>query len=206
MDDYESIIVGDKTNEVKQSVSSVIDKNPDVEARFQNLAKTYGIPVTAIRLDPETTERRAKLDSYDYESIVKTLPSTASLMADPTKAAIAHDDVDNMSIIEKTMHAAKIGWNSTKRGWYGLKSMPPSIGMASQANTLMQLDMVDQALAEGAKIEADPMTGNPILTYESSGNTYAGAVKSFDSDGFTITWTKSGSPTGTLNLYALCLR
>jgi len=31
-------------------------------------------------------------------------------------------------------------------------------------------------------------------------------VKTYDADGFTLTWTKTGSPTGTLNLYFLCLK
>jgi len=37
-----------------------------------------------------------------------------------------------------------------------------------------------------------------IFDNHSSGNTYAGVVNSFDSDGFTIGWTKTGSPTGSL--------
>ena len=33
-----------------------------------------------------------------------------------------------------------------------------------------------------------------------------GVLKSFDADGFTLTWTKGGSPTGTFDLYFLCFR
>lgn len=40
----------------------------------------------------------------------------------------------------------------------------------------------------------------------SSGNYQIGDVSTYDSDGFTISWTKAGSPTGTLTVYALCLR
>lgn len=40
----------------------------------------------------------------------------------------------------------------------------------------------------------------------SSGNSQVGDVSTYDSDGFTISWTKTGSPTGTLTVYALCLR
>lgn len=35
---------------------------------------------------------------------------------------------------------------------------------------------------------------------------YDGQVQSFDSDGFTISWTKSGTPTGTADIYYLALR
>lgn len=34
----------------------------------------------------------------------------------------------------------------------------------------------------------------------------AGQIASFDADGFTITWSKGGLPTGTATIYALCLR
>jgi len=37
-----------------------------------------------------------------------------------------------------------------------------------------------------------------IRDLQSAANYYSGEVQSFDSDGFTITWTKNGSPTGTL--------
>lgn len=40
----------------------------------------------------------------------------------------------------------------------------------------------------------------------SSGNYQTGDISTYDSDGFTISWTKAGSPTGTLTVYAICLR
>ena len=40
----------------------------------------------------------------------------------------------------------------------------------------------------------------------SVGNSVAGKVDSFDSDGLTITWTKTGSPTGTFNFVLECFR
>lgn len=44
-----------------------------------------------------------------------------------------------------------------------------------------------------------------ILAYVSSAYQMA-VLKTWDTDGFTLTWTKSGSPTGTLNMSFLCLR
>lgn len=40
---------------------------------------------------------------------------------------------------------------------------------------------------------------------ETVGNTYVGKVTAFGADGCTITWTKTGTPTGTLTVYALFL-
>jgi hypothetical protein len=41
---------------------------------------------------------------------------------------------------------------------------------------------------------------------QGSGNTHLGAIASMDSDGFTINWTKTGSPTGTLDIVYLAIQ
>ena len=46
---------------------------------------------------------------------------------------------------------------------------------------------------------------NLVSIWQGGGN-QAGLLKTFDSDGFTLTWTKYLSPTGTLTMYFLCLR
>lgn len=46
-----------------------------------------------------------------------------------------------------------------------------------------------------------------ICSVESTaGALQSAVVKSFDADGFTLTWTKTGSPTGTATIYFLCLK
>ncbi|MDH5570586.1 MAG: hypothetical protein OEY89_02405 [Gammaproteobacteria bacterium] len=40
----------------------------------------------------------------------------------------------------------------------------------------------------------------------SSGNVYIGALSTFDADGFTISWTKTGSPTGTIGLQYIAFK
>ena len=54
----------------------------------------------------------------------------------------------------------------------------------------------------------DAKTGGAYLLfpYPSAGNNQTAIVKSYDADGFTLTWTKTGSPTGTANLSFLCFR
>lgn len=45
-----------------------------------------------------------------------------------------------------------------------------------------------------------------ITIRNSAGNSTGGVVASFDADGFTITYTKSGSPTGTADIYYMAFR
>ena len=49
-------------------------------------------------------------------------------------------------------------------------------------------------------------TSNSILIQGAAGNNYAGVVGSFDVDGLTIAWTKTGAPTGTITGGILGLR
>jgi hypothetical protein len=45
-----------------------------------------------------------------------------------------------------------------------------------------------------------------ILMDQGTSNTYAGDIDSFDADGFTISWTKTNSPTGTASVAFLAIR
>ena len=49
-------------------------------------------------------------------------------------------------------------------------------------------------------------TSFSIVAYESSTIKYEGKIQSMDSDGFTISWTKTGSPTGTLEVGYLAFK
>ena len=46
---------------------------------------------------------------------------------------------------------------------------------------------------------------NVIVYVESNTARYGGTLESYDIDGFTITWTKTGLPTATIDCSALCL-
>jgi hypothetical protein len=51
-------------------------------------------------------------------------------------------------------------------------------------------------------------TDGSVSIYQDQGssNAYGGSVLTFDADGFTISWTKYGTSTGSLTVRALCLR
>lgn len=46
---------------------------------------------------------------------------------------------------------------------------------------------------------------NAIYQYVSAGNTHVGEIATMDADGFTITWTKAGTPTGVFTVYYLAI-
>jgi hypothetical protein len=56
---------------------------------------------------------------------------------------------------------------------------------------------------QGIPMSRAPMPGHCLDRVDRS---CTGVVSSWDSDGFTIMWTKSGTPTGTLTVNFLCQR
>jgi hypothetical protein len=50
------------------------------------------------------------------------------------------------------------------------------------------------------------LTNGGIVYDEDGANIYAGSVSSWDADGFTISWVKTASPTGTLSINYLAFK
>ena len=63
------------------------------------------------------------------------------------------------------------------------------------------------ALYDHSGVTADTFanTDNAILVEQSSGLTYTATIQSFDGDGFTLAWVRSGAPTGTITIKFACL-
>ena len=139
---YTPIVQGDAARQVRSSVANVADVNPDTDAKLQQLARKYGVPVDAVRLDPKPLERKEKLDSIDYAELARKAPGTANFMADPNNAAVAQDDTENMSLLETV-------WNSFKRGVPSLKRNFSTTALNANANVIGNIDRVEQLIAEG---------------------------------------------------------
>lgn len=73
-----------------------------------------------------------------------------------------------------------------------------SIGMADSAKDSDQI--FSYSASQGY------MGGGLVCIATTSGDKQTAVVKSYDADGFTLTWTKTNSPTGTGTMYFLCLR
>lgn len=157
---YDSLIQNDTAQRVRVSMMDAVDKQPDTEAKLQGLAKAYGMPVDAVRLRQSEIERQARLDALDYDTLANRYPKTANTLANPNAAAIAHDDVDNMSGLERW---AKYLFShpdakNTLMGDIGAGAYQASRGAAG----------VFQAAAEAAAVPFDfleqftGMGGNPL--------------------------------------------
>lgn len=74
-----------------------------------------------------------------------------------------------------------------------------AIGMFDASSTSAQID--------NSQASANVSVDTSFLTlWAAAGGAQTGTLKSIDSDGFTMTWTKYLSPTGTVTLKFLCFR
>lgn len=86
-------------------------------------------------------------------------------------------------------------------GSYGTSGVN-SFGIAQGTSAGCIYSRADQAVTEFFHIASVAIRGETA-----AGTDYQSAVvKSWDDDGFTLTWTKEGSPTGTLTIHVLCFR
>ena len=77
-------------------------------------------------------------------------------------------------------------------------SMPPlTVGIADSGRNAFSLNQYGASAIQAV--------GGLLNITVSPGVYQAAAVASFDADGFTLTWTKAGSPTGTGTAYVLCI-
>lgn len=95
----------------------------------------------------------------------------------------------------------------------GVGFKPSTLIVMSTINDLADVfsfTFVTAALTRGfGQVGTSPVmvaTGNGVMLQLDAGVYQSAVLSSYDSDGITLTWTKSGSPTGTGYIYILCLR
>lgn len=80
---------------------AVADTDPEAEAGLRRLSKSTGLPVESLRLKPVADEARRTDTVNRYDKVLRDSPKTASFLQDPIAAAVSHDDVENMSWMER---------------------------------------------------------------------------------------------------------
>lgn len=132
----------DTAQSARVGFSVATDTNPDAYAEAQRVARRTGVPVDTVLNMPKEMKRQDTMGTIDFDALAKTSPATASLLADVEKAKIAHDDVENMGLVETLV-------NSFKRGVPALKSMFPALNVVNQAAGLNLYQKIDDRIAAG---------------------------------------------------------
>ena len=104
----------------QQAVKPPVDalkKNPDKEAKLNDVSKLTGIPKSAVRVDNDNIE--SQLMAEQIQQTTEDTPVTNDWMHDPRNAAIAHDDADALSTFERLSRALESGELTVKLGFAG---------------------------------------------------------------------------------------
>mgnify|MGYP003405195373 CR=1 FL=1 len=109
----------------------------------------------------------------------------------------------DMTAVSADVAYTGVGFTPTSIMFIGtVSSVCYSSGMCDSAKAQ---DCIFHA-ASAAYTQGDNSLNNCLL-FVTAGNQYHTAlVKTFDADGFTLTWSKVNSPTGTAKVVALCFR
>lgn len=137
----------DPAGATRVSVAAALGSNPDLEAELRQVAARTGVPIDSVRRHPEEVKREAALTSFDFERLARDYPTTAGYLAGVENARIAHDDVDNLGVIEK--------------GLRGLSNLGSAAASAfPQAGGALW--RVGQAAAENLAPLFDPLAGTVL--------------------------------------------
>lgn len=82
-------------------VAAAATTNPDAVAKTQQLAQRAGMPVDLAQANPQAAEQRATALDLERRNIEFTNPILSRQLQDPNFAAVAHDDLGNLSRIEQ---------------------------------------------------------------------------------------------------------
>ena len=85
--------------QLKGTIYSSLDSNPDEEAGLHKLAQKTGLPVEALRKD-RGAEARRRAALIDTEQLPAEAPKTAEFLADPENARLAYDDLQALTDTE----------------------------------------------------------------------------------------------------------
>lgn len=149
----------DATTDLRLSMTAAAAADPDKHAKAIRYAQQYGLPVPTVERNLDTIERRDVVSRNDYERILRETPALGTWLRDPSNATIAKDDVEHLSMLEKTLDAAK-------RGYLTLKQTPWATGLVA-----------NQRLAQGAEanfaaIETRLANGEAPASIPDSEDTY----------------------------------
>jgi hypothetical protein len=128
----------------------------------------------------------------------------AAAIVQPQLLSKAGSFTRDISLATGTQPITGVGFTPTRCSWSsGGVGFALSTGYSDSAKTGRATIILDGAGTGGQS------TGVSFSIYYSNSaasNIYSGNVSTYDADGFTISWTKTGTPTGTLTISFMCER
>lgn len=97
------LLLEEQKNTTRRSLSFGMKQNPDEYAGAVKLGKETKTSTDFALKHKNDLELKKRMQVFPLDSFVRDTPRTAEFISNPENAAIAHDDVDSMSFIEKAI-------------------------------------------------------------------------------------------------------
>ena len=88
---------------LKASMQQARKESPDLRAEVFQLQGKTGLPAELIQRNLDTVRDRVKARDFDPAKFRQEFPKLAGAMEDPETAALAHDDLDSLQLLERTL-------------------------------------------------------------------------------------------------------
>lgn len=211
------------------------DTNIDIELipKGSGVTKSAGVELVDLTTAQTLTNKTLTSPTINTGTLASPVLNTAvsgtAFLDEDTMSSNSATKLASQQSIKAYVDAATAGLglsSKIKTGTRDLSAASGNVaytGIGFQPTAIICLAIVDSAdyqvswgFADSSKagenVTKDSSTtfrnlGSVLIFLQTSGGAYQTAtVNSYDSDGFTLTWTKTGSPTGTLKLLFFCLK
>lgn len=157
-------LYGNPAAQLNASLSAASATNPDEHAKSVQLGRELGVPSNVVSIDQKAFDDKAKLERA--KKAVKYDTVAAKWLANPDNAKLAHDDVDNLGLTEKAIHAfGEYGLRPLGGGTYRVaQGANALLGFATSAGGLADNPLSEYlyGLAKNAKGTAETMGASAI--------------------------------------------
>lgn len=147
--EYDQQIAQDEGRKaLRASMVPALASKPDTFAEAKRLGVAGGLPAEVVERNLDTVRKQAQVN--DYDRLLVESPALAKHLTDkPDFAKIAHDDTENLSLVERASTSFKRGFTGTVRGTDAM-ALEESAQMLNVLDRLQRGEFADQAALEQA--------------------------------------------------------
>lgn len=130
--EYDDLLAAEKPQQrdiLQQNVFVATQSDPEKKAKAMQLSQQMNLPPEFVEQNYDDLAKSFKVQSLPYDRIVNEAPGTAKFMSNPDNAAIAHDDIDNLTQIERGIKIV-----TSKRGRDSIYSLPSELVNAGKTS------------------------------------------------------------------------
>jgi GNAT superfamily N-acetyltransferase len=149
-------------NDFMSTLEVVGEVNPDEFAKATAVSKYSGIPAEVLHSQQDQMEKLLK--NNRYAAVYDSFPKTAAALSNGQTAALAQDDIDNLTRIEYAKQITKFDNQSTGEKLFGAVEQAVTqgkqaagIGYADRLERLRRsFDSIDQEITRAALVNENP--------------------------------------------------